>query len=91
MLVANIEDDEGNAVADHLEVTLTNTGATDLDGFEVYYTISDPTMGEAESYYAELPADFTIAPGARHVAHFETRANLRRQRVQPLLHRHQCP
>ena len=71
MLVENNEDDEGNAVDDHLEIALTNTGANDLGGFEIYYTISDPTTGDTESYYTELPADFTIAPGAQRIVHFD--------------------
>ena len=71
VLVENNEDDGGNAVDDHLEIALTNTGAKDLGGFEVYYTISDPTTDETENYYTELPADFTIAPGAQRIVHFD--------------------
>ena len=71
VLVENNEDDEGNAVDDHLEIALTNTGAKDLGGFEIYYTISDPTTGDTENYYTKLPADFTIAPGAQRIVHFD--------------------
>ena len=71
VLVENNEDDSGNAVDDHLEIALTNTGANDLDGFEIYYTISDPTTGDTENYYTELPADFAIAPGAQRIVHFD--------------------
>jgi hypothetical protein len=71
VLVENNEDDQGNAVDDHLEIALTNTGSDELDGFEIYYTISDPTTGDTESYYAALPADFTIAPGDQRVVHFD--------------------
>ena len=71
VLVENNEDDKGNAVDDHLEIALTNTGANELGGFEIYYTINDPTTGDTENYYTKLPADFTIAPGAQRIAHFD--------------------
>ena len=71
VLVENNEDGNGNAVDDHLEITLTNTSNTDLNGFEVFYTYDDPTDGISESYYAQLPADFTVASGATRVVHFD--------------------
>ena len=71
VLVENNEDGNGNAVDDHLEITLTNTSNTDLNGFEVFYTYDDPTDGISESYYAQLPADFTVASGATRVIHFD--------------------
>jgi hypothetical protein len=70
VLVENNEDGSGNAVDDHLEVGLTNTGATDLTGFEAYYTFTDPTAGTAESYYADL-TDFTIPAGESRTVHFD--------------------
>ena len=46
-------------------------GATELSGFEVFYTFTDPTDSLTESYYFALPTDFTIAPGETRVAHFD--------------------
>jgi hypothetical protein len=72
VLVENNEDPAtGNAVDDHLEIALTNTGAHELANFEVYYTFTDPTTDTSESYYFALPDSFTIAPGASRVAHFD--------------------
>jgi hypothetical protein len=71
VLVENNVDTAGKTASDHLEIALTNTGAADLTGFEVYYTFTDPKTGVAESYYAKLPDTFTIAAGAKRVAHFD--------------------
>ncbi len=71
VLVENNEDASGNAVDDHLEIALTNTGAEPLAGFEVFYTFTDTTTNATESYYAALPDSFTIEPGASRVAHFD--------------------
>ncbi|WP_341925001.1 hypothetical protein [Nocardioides psychrotolerans] len=71
VLVENNVDQAGNAATDHLEIALTNTGTADLTAFEVYYTFADPKTGDTESYYAELPSSFTIAPGAQRAAHFD--------------------
>lgn len=71
VLVENNEDGDGNAVDDHLEIALTNTGADPLTGFEIFYTFTDTTTNATESYYAALPDTFTIAPGASRVAHFD--------------------
>jgi hypothetical protein len=61
----------GKAVNDHLEVTLSNTGKTDLSGVEFYYTYTDVTSKVTESYYSKLPDTFTIPAGGKHVAHFD--------------------
>ncbi|MCB0993482.1 MAG: hypothetical protein KDB21_00225 [Acidimicrobiales bacterium] len=71
VLVENNEDASGNAVDDHLEITITNTSSADLTGFEVFYTYDDATDGLTESYYAQLPTDFTVAAGATRVIHFD--------------------
>ncbi|GEP39642.1 hypothetical protein NPS01_33050 [Nocardioides psychrotolerans] len=71
VLVENNVDQAGNAATDHLEIAMTNTGTVDLTAFEVYYTFADPKTGDTEGYYAELPASFTIAPGAQRAAHFD--------------------
>ncbi|MDE0804428.1 MAG: hypothetical protein OSA99_14035 [Acidimicrobiales bacterium] len=71
VLVENNVDAAGKAVDDHLEVALTNTGSTELAGFEVYYTFTDPTASLTESYYTKLPDTFTIAAGESRVVHFD--------------------
>ena len=71
VLVENNEDADGNAVDDHLEIALTNTGTDPLTGFEVFYTFTDTTTDASESYYAALPDTFTIEPGSSRVAHFD--------------------
>ena len=71
VLVENNVDSTGAATDDHLEIALTNTGTTELGGFEVYYTFDDPTASISESYYAKLPDTFTIAAGATRIAHFD--------------------
>ncbi len=71
VLVENNEDPSGKAVDDHLEIAVTNTGTTELGGFEVYYTITDPKTSDTESYYSQLPADFVIAGGDNRVIHFD--------------------
>lgn len=70
VLVENNEDANGNAVDDHLEVALTNTGTTDLSGFEAFYTFTDPTAGTSESYYADL-VGFAIPAGGNRTVHFD--------------------
>lgn len=71
VLVENNVDSAAKAVDDHLEIALSNTGTTELGGFEVYYTFDDPTAAVTESYYAALPDTFTIAAGATRIAHFD--------------------
>ncbi len=56
---------------DHLEISVTNTSGAELGGFEVFYTIDDPTTNISESYYAALPTAFTVAPGASRAIHFD--------------------
>lgn len=72
----NVDPITNKAADDHLELTLTNTGDTELGGFEVYTTYTDPTAKLSESYYTKLPASFTIAPGATRVAHFDNLGEL---------------
>lgn len=67
----NVDPKTGKAVDDHLEIALRNTGTTELSGFEIYYTIDDPTAKASESYYTKLPDGFTIAAGANRIAHFD--------------------
>ncbi len=61
----------GKATSDHLEVTLSNTGKTDLSGVEFYYSLTDVTTKVTESYYTKLPDTFTIPAGGKRIAHFD--------------------
>ena len=71
VLVENNVDSTGKVTDDHLEIALSNTAGTELGGFEVFYTFTDPTASITESYYAKLPASFTIAAGGTRTAHFD--------------------
>lgn len=71
VLVENNVDAAGKAASDHLEIALSNTGTAELTAFEVYYTFTDPTTNTSESYYAQLPASFTIPAGGTRIAHFD--------------------
>ncbi|MGK2880600.1 MAG: hypothetical protein ACSLE6_07325 [Mycobacterium sp.] len=71
VLVENNVDASGKAVDDHLEIAIINAGTTELTGFEVYYTITDPQTSDTESYYADLPDDFAVAGGGSRVIHFD--------------------
>lgn len=67
----NVDPTTGKGASDHLEIALTNTGATDLTGFEIYYTFADTKTSATENYYFKLPADFTIPAGGARTAHFD--------------------
>ncbi len=61
---------EDNAEADHLEITLTNTGKTDLSNFDIYYTIADKLDQTQESYYQKLNG-LSLAAGETKTIHFD--------------------
>jgi hypothetical protein len=67
----NVDPETGKDADDHLEIAVTNSGTAELTGFEVFYTYDDKVAGVTESYYAALPAGFTVAPGASRVIHFD--------------------
>jgi len=71
VLVENNVDDAGQAVDDHLEITLSNSGSTDLSNVEVFTTYTDPTTDTTESYYTKLPSSFAVPAGGTRVAHFD--------------------
>ncbi len=71
VLVENNVDSAGKAVSDHLEIALTNTSSSELSGFEIFYTFTDPATSVTENYYLRLPADFTIPAGGQRIAHFD--------------------
>ena len=71
MFVENNPDVAGKPVNDHLEIALSNPTTRSLNGFEVYYTYTDPSTKATEHYYTKLPADFTIPPGGKRIVHFD--------------------
>ena len=72
MLVENnVDPTTKQAVNDHLELVLQNTGSTPLSGFEVYYTVTDKKTKATEGYYQKLPASFSIPAGGTRTVHFD--------------------
>jgi hypothetical protein len=71
VMVENNVDASGKPASDHLEIALTNTGATDAAEIEVFYSFADPTAAAKENYYTRLPAEFTIRAGGTRVVHFD--------------------
>lgn len=61
---------EDNATADHLEVTLVNTGKVNLKSFEIYFTITDKVDNKKEAYYQKLKG-LSIMPGETKTIHFD--------------------
>ncbi len=66
----NTDPISGKVVSDHLELTLVNTTAKPLTGFEVYYTMTDAKTQQKEGYYKQLTG-FTLAPNATSTIHFD--------------------
>ena len=71
VLVENNVDAAGQPVDDHLEITLSSSGTSDLADVEVFYTFTDPTAGSTEHYYAKLPSSFSVPAGGTRVVHFD--------------------
>lgn len=69
--VENNVDSSNRPVSDHLQFTLSDTGATTLTGFEVFYTVTDTVANQSESYYTKLPSSFSIPPMGTRTVHFD--------------------
>jgi hypothetical protein len=61
---------EDNQTADHLEITMRNTGTDTLSGFDIYFTITDKIDGSMEGYYVKLDG-LEIAAGKSATIHFD--------------------
>ena len=61
---------EDNATADHLEITLENTGSSDIVDPDIYYTITDKKTNSQEAYYQKLNG-LTIKAGESATIHFD--------------------
>ncbi len=70
ILVENNVDATGGGAPDHLELHVTNTGATDLTNFDVYYTITDLTTQESQATYRTL-SGFSLKAGETKALHFD--------------------
>lgn len=64
---------EDNATADHLEITLTNTGKDLLNDFDIYFTVSDQIANKKDAYYEKLNG-LSIKPGETKTIHFDNQA-----------------
>lgn len=61
---------EDNATADHLEITMRNTGKEALTNFDIYFTITDKLDKSMEGYYVKLDG-LTIQPNEKKTVHFD--------------------
>ena len=61
---------EDNATADHLEISITNTGKDDLTNLDIYYTITDKVANKSEAYYEKLDG-LSIKAGETQTIHFD--------------------
>lgn len=66
----NVDPATGGDAPDHLEIKLRNDGAAELNGFIVYYEITDLVTGAKEGYCSALTG-FTIPAGGERSAHFD--------------------
>jgi hypothetical protein len=63
---------EDNATADHLEITLTNTGDTELKNFDIYFTVTDKVVNKKDAYYVKLD-NLSVKPGEAKTIHFDNK------------------
>ena len=66
----NVDPSTNKPIADRLQVTVKNSSANPLSGFEVFYTMTDATTKQSESYYAPLTG-LTVAAGASATVFFD--------------------
>lgn len=70
----NVDPSTNKPIADRLQVTVKNSSATALSGFEVFYTMTDATTNKSESYYVPLTG-LTVAAGATATVYFDNQAS----------------
>ncbi len=70
IMVENNTDAAGNAVSDHLQLTVQNVTGKTLSNFEAYYTVTDMASGKKEGYYKQLTG-FTLPPHGSSTVHFD--------------------
>jgi hypothetical protein len=69
----NVDPATKKPIADRLQVTVKNSSASSLSGFEVFYTMTDATTKKSESYYVPLRG-MTVAAGASATVFFDNQA-----------------
>jgi hypothetical protein len=69
----NVDPSTNKTINDRLEVTLKNSGTTQLTGFEIYYTMTDVTTKAVENYYQKLDG-LTIPAGQEQTVYFDNQA-----------------
>ncbi len=70
VLLEDNTDEAGNAIGDRLQVTIDNASSQDATGLEVFYTMTDATTGQSESYYQSLDG-LTIPAGGSTIVYFD--------------------
>lgn len=65
-------DPAGKPIGDRLQLTLSNTTDTTLNGLEVYYEMKDAKTGQTEAYYQAL-GDLTLAPKSQTTIYFDNK------------------
>ncbi|AFA46959.1 hypothetical protein [Acetobacterium woodii] len=60
----------GDDVADHLEITVVNTGTQTLTNFEIYYSITNSIDNKVENYY-ELLKDLSLESGETKIIYLD--------------------
>lgn len=66
----NVEPGTSKAAPDHLEIAVTNTGATSLTGFSLYYSFKDNDSGKVESVFRKLDG-FSVPAGGEARINFD--------------------
>lgn len=69
----NVDPSTNKTINDRLEVTLKNSGTSQLTGFEIYYTMTDVTTKAVENYYQKLDG-LTIPAGQEQTVYFDNQA-----------------
>jgi hypothetical protein len=78
----NVNPNGGGDAPDHLELKVTNTGATDLSDFDIYYTMKDLVTNDVQAYYRTLPG-FTLKAGETKALHLDNTGQPGRFSVNP--------
>jgi len=72
VVTENNVDAAGAAADDHLELTVTNTSKTNItSGWDLYYSLTDTTTAEVQSFYLPLPG-FSLKAGKTAHLHVDT-------------------
>ena len=75
ILTENNVDAAGNAVSDHLELTIKNLTSKPLSNLESYYTVTDVASGKKEGYYKKL-SGLTVPAQGSVTIHFDGKSEV---------------